>query len=356
MKKNSSIEKYKVSSLLNIRDSIKRMDEGGIGFMVVVDESDKVIGVFTDGDFRKAILKGISLNDTIIKITNRNYKYLEPGYNKEDAINIFKNSVSQQLPVIQNGNLLDVIIKANLFFDSDNKVERKLLNVPVVIMAGGKGTRLEPFTHILPKPLIPIGEKPILEIIMNEYLKYGINQFYLSVNHMAKMIEAYFEDKSHKYEIKYIREEQPLGTAGSLKYVEGKFNAPFFVSNCDILIKDDYSKLYDFHINGGFVMTLVASMQHHVLPYGVCEIEAGGKLTSIIEKPEYDFLVNTGMYILNPEVLTLIPTGKLFNMTNLINILQEKKYSIGVYPVSEKSYIDIGQWSEYKKTLKTFLE
>jgi NDP-sugar pyrophosphorylase family protein len=267
--------------------------------------------------------------------------------------NIFTHTVVQHLPIVENDQIIDLIIKSKWFIDSGYGKESRQLNAPVVIMAGGKGTRLEPFTSILPKPLIPIGEKPIIEIIMAEYAKYGLHKFYLSVNYKAKMIKAYFEDATKNYSIEYIDENVPLGTAGSLKLIEHSINHPFFVSNCDVLIKDQYDKIYDFHINGSYELTLVASMQNHTLPYGVCEIETGGRLKAIKEKPNFDFLANSGMYILNPSVFRYIPSNTFYNMTDLINDLLKNGYSVGVYPVSENSYMDFGQWSEFKKSLKS---
>ena len=219
-------------------------------------------------------------------------------------------------------------------------------------MAGGKGTRLAPFTYILPKPLIPIGEKPVIEIIIDEYIKFGVNNFFISVNHKANMIKAYFEDINHEYSIGYVIEDKPLGTAGSLKYLEGKIDSDFFVSNCDIIIKENYNSIYDFHKKNDNILTLVSSMQHHTIPYGVCEIENGGTLKSITEKPQYDFLVNTGMYILSPEALKYIPENEFFHITHLIEKLKDDGKKVGVFPVSEKSWIDIGQWTEYKKAVE----
>ena len=186
----------------------------------------------------------------------------------------------------------------------------------------------------------------------NEYAKFGMKDFYISINHKGKMIKAYLEDHEGDYFFRYISENKFLGTAGALKYLDGKLDSPFFVSNCDIIIKDDYTKIYDFHKKGGYALTLVASMQHHTIPYGVCEIENGGDLKSIIEKPQYDFLVNTGMYVLDPEVLGYIPENEFFHITHLMEKLKKEGLKIGVYPVSEKSYIDVGQWNEYKNAMK----
>lgn len=350
------LEKYIVKSSSNIRTAIKQMDEGGIGFIAIVDDNENVKGIVTDGDFRRAILNGIDLEKNVLLITNKKYKYIMTGYSENQALQYLKGRVAvEYLPVLENGKLVDIISKDDLSIQDDIKIfKRKKLNLPVVIMAGGKGTRLDPFTRILPKALIPVGEKPIIEVIMDEYAKYGMINFYISVNHKDRMIKAYFEDRKSDYNFTYINEDKPLGTAGSLKFLEGKFNGPFFVSNCDIIIKGDYSKILKFNKDNKYDLTLVGSMQHQTIPYGVCTFENGGLLKSIQEKPEYDFLVNTGMYLLNPNILCYIPENKYFDMTELINLVQKKGHTVGVYPVSEKSWIDVGQWQKYKNALNQF--
>ena len=175
------------------------------------------------------------------------------------------------------------------------------------IEAGGKGTRLEPFTKILPKPLVPIHEKPVIEHIIERFTDVGINEFILSVNYKARIMKAFFEELDHDYLIKFVEEEKPLGTAGSLKLLEAKINKPFMMTNCDIIIKTDYPDLYSFHEENNYEITLVASMKNYTIPYGTCELNSDGYLSNINEKPQYDFLINTGLYVLNPSVLKLIP-------------------------------------------------
>jgi NDP-sugar pyrophosphorylase family protein len=223
-----------------------------------------------------------------------------------------------------------------------------------VIMAGGKGTRLDPFTRILPKPLIPIGDKSIIEIIIDKFLKYQINHFIVSVNEKSKIIKSYFEELNPPYSISYIHEPKPLGTAGSLKYLDKKDCHSIIVTNCDIIIDADYADLVDSHLKDNNDITLVASMKQYKIPYGVCEIENGGALKTIIEKPEYNFLVNTGMYIIKTESLKLVPFEEYFHMTHLIEKVKAAGGKIGVYPISESSWIDTGEWEEYKNALKAF--
>ena len=339
----------------NIRTALKRMDEGAEKILFVVDKKNKIYGSLSDGDIRRYILSNGDLNGIVDQVCNRKPIYLKTDYIMNTAKKIMLKEKIEAIPIINlNKEICDILLWNEVFEDDKivKKFRKNKINIPVVIMAGGKGTRLDPFTRILPKPLIPIGDKPVIEIIMDEYAKFGLNNFYISINHKGKMIKAYFEDKENDYEIYYINEDKPLGTAGALKYLEGKINSSFFVSNCDIIIKDDYTKIYDFHKKGYYTLTLVVSMQSHIVPYGVCEIENGGNLKKIIEKPQYNFLVNTGMYLLNPDVLKYIPENKFFQMTNLIEKLQNEKFKIGVYPVSEKSYIDIGRWDKYREIIE----
>ena len=347
------ISEYQISKNSSIRYAIKKLDKGGIGFITVIDDNNKVIGILTDGDFRRAVLDRIELTTPVEKIANNNFIFLRKHYNKKEAEDLLRNPKVKHIPILDNKELVDIITEDTFFNIKREKISKKeKLNLPVIIMAGGKGTRLDPFTRILPKPLIPFGDKPIIEIIMDEYAKFGMKNFYISINHKGKMIKAYFEDHESDYSFQYIYEDKPLGTAGALKYLEGKICSSFFVSNCDIIIKDDYTKIYDFHKKGNYSLTLVGSMQHHTIPYGVCEIENGGTLKKINEKPEYDFLVNTGMYLLNPEVLKYIPENEFFHITHLIDNLKNEGFEVGVYPVSEKSWVDVGQWGEYGKSLE----
>lgn len=348
---NNPIDTLKINQDCNIRNSVKQMDLGGIGFIAIVDNNENIIGVITDGDFRRAILSGISLEENILKIVNKNFKYVIEGTPEEKIFEIFQNSQITQLPVLKDKKIVNILFKKD-YQAKYNQSNYPKLHVPVVIMAGGKGTRLAPFTDILPKPLIPIGNKTIIETIIDEYSNYGINDFYISVNYKAKLIKAFFEEEEEKkYNIIFINETIPLGTAGALRLIEKEISDEFFVSNCDIIIKDNYANIYDFHKKGQFDITLVASMQHHIIPYGVCKLDGLGVLTEIIEKPEYDFLVNTGMYILNKKVLSFIPKDTFYHITHLIEDVKKSGGKIGVYPVSEKSWIDIGQWEEYNKAL-----
>jgi len=335
------IEKYTVSESVNIRRAVQQMDIGGVGFVAVTDTEGNMVGIVTDGDFRRAVLNGVSLDENVLKITNKIYKYLKKGQSREEILKYLKATGVECLPITENGKLVDIILYSDLYKDDIEQSRKGSLSLPVVIMA---------------KALIPIGTKPVIEIIMEEYARQGMRIFYISVSNKSKMIKAYFGDQDNDYNIKFIDEDEPLGTAGSLKFLKDQFDSPFFVSNCDIVVKSNYFDIAKFHKDGEYDLTVVGSMKQYTIPYGVCMFENGGLLKSIHEKPQYEYLVNTGMYLLNPNVLRYIPENKYFDMTDLIASVQANGQRVGVYPVSEKSWIDIGQLSEYKSVISELIE
>ncbi len=347
------MNKYIISRTSNIREAIKKIDDNGERLIFVVDENEKVVGVLTDGDFRRAILNGISLSEVCDTIANHDFKFIEnDNFSEREVINLFLQYKIDHLPLLENGILKQLFKRKE--YDLTGKVilPKELNEVSVVIMAGGKGTRMKPFTNIFPKPLIPIGNKSMLEVIMDEYNVYFKSSFFISVNFKANLIKAYLEEYTKLYDFTYLQENIPLGTGGALKYLDSKIDKPFFVSNCDILIKANYADIYKYHVDKKNDFTIVASMINYKVPYGVCEIENGGMLHQLVEKPEYDFLVNAGMYIINPEVIKYIPKDTFYNITDLIEQVKKRGGKIGVYPVSENSYYDSGQWKEYGNMLE----
>jgi NDP-sugar pyrophosphorylase family protein len=189
---------------------------------------------------------------------------------------------------------------------------------------------------------------------MDKFNEFGMGNFYVTLNHKSKMIKAYFEEFKTKYKITYIDEDKPLGTAGGLRYLPATISGAIFVSNSDILIEEDYRKIFKFHKDNKNEITIVASVKNYNIPYGVCEIEKGGILREIREKPDFSFLVNTGMYVVNTSILNMIPEGQFYHITQLIEDIKAKGKRIGVFPISEKSWIDIGEWGKYKEVLEHF--
>ncbi len=338
---------------ITIRQAMKTLSQTGEKCLVVIDEKNALLGTLSDGDLRKAILKGSNVSESICDIYQPKPTVLVEGkYELTEAKKLFIKNKFDIIPVVDDkGKLSDILLWETVFKNDKNRQNEKL-DVPVVIMAGGKGTRLEPFTKVLPKPLVPIHDKPVIEHIIERFVKVGVNEFILTINHKARILKAFIEELRPDYSIDFVEEQDPLGTAGSLKFLKGRFNEPFMVTNCDIIIKADYLDLYAFHQKNSYDITLVASMKNYIIPYGTCELNGEGHLKQINEKPEFDFLANTGLYVLNPDVLHLIPADKLYHITHLIEDAKKSGKRVGVYPIDDDAWIDIGQWAEYQKAVE----
>lgn len=343
---------FLITEYFSIKQAMKQMSEIGEKTIFVTDEKQSLIGSLSDGDIRKWILSGGSLSENVKKIYNKNPKFVRENYKTDDVKKIMLNLLLESIPVVKNNNEVCHILTWEEIFSDKSTRNKRHINIPVVIMAGGKGTRLDPFTRILPKPLIPIGDKPIIEVIMDTFVSYGIKEFFISINHKAKMIKSYFEETRGKYKIHYVEEKKPLGTAGSLRLLKNKIKESFIVTNCDTIIKIDCIELLKLHKAKNYDMTIVVSCKHYTIPYGVCHIENGGILKTISEKPEYDLLVNTGMYIIKPTMFDLIPKHRFFNINELVENAKNKGFTIGVFPISENCWTDIGQWEEYRKVFE----
>lgn len=334
---------------MTIVDAMEMIDKNASGILFIADENGKLVGCLTDGDIRRWILK---TGELTAKTTNAMTK--RPLSLREDevdgAVELMRDKKITAIPVLSsNGGIIDVLLKTNLEEMSILVSKSSLAGVPVVIMAGGKGTRLYPYTKILPKPLIPIGDTPIVERIMNYYTEYGINEFYMTVNYRKEMIRSYFADGEFPFSIKYVEETTPLGTGGGLKLIEDKLDRPLFVTNCDALILADYDKIYDFHVKNGNAVTMVSAVKNITIPYGVLHTKENGELVSMEEKPKLSHMINTGMYVINPDVIDLIPEGRIFHMTHLVDKVRAKGQKVGVYPVSEDSFLDMGEFGEMRR-------
>ena len=268
---------------ITIRQSMKLLDKTAEKCLLVVDKNRKLLGTVTDGDLRRSILAGAQFSEDISECYHKRPVTLVEGhFNTEEAKQLFRGKKLDLIPVINDeGTLIEYLTWGSL--DDVQKPARSLQDVPVVIMAGGKGARLEPFTKVLPKPLVPIQEKPIIEHIIERFTDISCSDFHLTVNYKGKILKAYFEELKPDYSISFVDENEPLGTASSLQYLRGKFDKPFFVTNCDIIIKADYVNLYEFHQKGGYDITLVASAKEYIIPYGTCELNGDGHLSHINE-------------------------------------------------------------------------
>lgn len=345
---NNSIQKISISSTMTILTAMKLMDELKKKLLIVISENI-FVGLISIGDIQRALIKNHKLNEEISTIMRYDYITAKPEDSIEQIKNLMLKLRAEFMPVIDAENkLISVYFWEDIFGEAKQEPLFRF-NLPVVIMAGGLGSRLKPLTNVLPKPLIPINDKTFLEEIFDRFNYQGCNTFYISVNYKAELIEYYLKQQNLPYILHYFKEEKPMGTAGSLSLLKGLINETFFVSNCDILIEQDYSEVLRFHRENNNEITIIAALKNYRIPYGTIETGENGKLLQLIEKPELTFKINSGMYILEPHVLEEIPENVFFHITHLIEKVKSRKGNIGVYPVSEKSWKDIGEWDEYLK-------
>lgn len=317
------------------------------GLVFIVDDSESLIGCITDGDIRRWILRGGELNAPAVDVMHKNPTYLSID-EKANAKALMLEKNITAVPIVDCDNkVMDIVLSREVSKIKNKK--KSLKGVPVVIMAGGKGTRLYPYTKILPKPLIPIGDTPIVERIIDCYVEYGIDMYYMTVNYKKGMLRSYFNDLEPQYRVKFVEEDKPLGTGGSIKLIEDKFDRPLFVTNCDALIRADYADIYDHHIRNGNDITMVSALKNITVPYGVVNSGENGELISMEEKPTLSYFINTGMYIINPETIELIPDDTMFHMTHLVEKVMEQGGKVGTYPISEDSFLDMGEFEEMKR-------
>ena len=337
----------------SIKEALKKLSRGGKKVLMVVDEGMKLLGTITDGDIRRALLKNKDLESPVSDIFNPDpICIFEEDASAEQIKKVLLENLIELLPVVDSSHRIVKYITWDEVL-SGERIPREPLksDVPVVIMAGGKGTRLDPFTRILPKPLIPVGDKPSVEIIIDEFKQQGIYQFILSLNHKAELVESYFNSMEKDYTVQYVREDECMGTAGSLKLMEHKLPDIFVVSNCDVVVRANFAEVIDFHQEKAASMTILSSIQHYRIPYGVITFKEEGEVVNVLEKPEYTFTINTGVYVLNREAIGLIPRKSSFDMTDLMKVLLQRNKKVLMYPVNENDYVDMGQWDEYKKAL-----
>jgi dTDP-glucose pyrophosphorylase len=342
-----TIKKLSIDKNATINAALKKMDEVGRKLLIVV-HGGKFISMLSIGDIQRAIIKNIDLSEPVNRIVREHVKVAAADDDLEKIKNEMKVRRNEFMPVLaQDGSVARIIFWEDLFQEKKPRPTRHF-DLPVVIMAGGFGTRLRPLTNVLPKPLVPFGEKTIIEEIFERFANHGCKNFYISVNYKAELIEFYLWNQNLPYQLKFFKEQQPQGTAGSLSLLRGKIRQTFFVSNCDILIDQDYTEILDYHKKNKNEITIVAAIKNIPLPYGTIQTGENGQLLELTEKPELTFKINSGMYILEPHLLDEIPADGVFPITELIENVKSRNGIIGVFPVSDKSWIDIGSWKNLK--------
>ena len=340
------IKEFLISERFRIIDAMQRLDILGKKTLFVAEDG-RLLAAITDGDVRRWILKGGDLQKSVKEVANYHPKWLPVKDRKQVYRKLTEWGVDAIPLLSEDGQIVSIFLRNNEEIRSGSK-----LTVPTVVMAGGFGTRLYPYTKILPKPLIPIGEIPIAEHIMNRFHSFGVEQFYLVVNHKKTMIKAYFSENRKEYQIAYIDEEKPLGTGGGLQLLAGRITETFFLTNCDILVEADYEEIYRRHKEQGNQITMVCARQNMKIPYGVVEIGDQGKLLSMKEKPELSFLTNTGFYVVEPAVIGHLQKDVAIGFPEIIAGCQQRGERVGVYTVEEDQWLDMGQIEEMEKMEK----
>ena len=330
-------------------DALRQLEATERKTLFVVDDEQHMVGTLSDGDVRRWILKGEKLDAPVNEVCNTDPTVAHKPYDLEEMRATMIRLNIPTIPVLDAADrVVEILHWDRLFTEQPVEERRRPIQLPVVIMAGGHGTRMSPFTTVLPKPLVPISGRTVVEHIIETFRQHCVATFYLSVNHKARVIESYFEDLAPPYEARFIHEEQPLGTAGSLSALAGRVEGDLIVTNCDVIIRTDLAEVVDHHAQQDNDITVVASLRNFKIPYGVCEIENGGTLRSIREKPEYNFLVNTGLYVVKGSALDLIPKDVQFHFTDLIEAVRTSGGRVGVFPISDKAWLDTGEWQEYR--------
>jgi dTDP-glucose pyrophosphorylase len=343
-----------INAQATIFDALAVMDKENIKLLIVVDSDDKFLSLLSIGDIQRAILSNKSIDSSVISIVRGNVLVGKISDSREYLTDLILSKKIEFIPIVDDSkNIIDVIYWKELTSEKRHN-NQALKGIPVVIMAGGTGSRLKPITNIIPKPLVPVGEKAMIHIIMDKFMSFGCTEFYISISYKGEMIKQHLKELNLPCTIHYFEEDKPLGTAGSLSIIREKLTDTFIISNCDILINQDYEEVLSYHLKSNNKLTALAALKSFSIPYGVLETKEDGQLTNMEEKPSYNFQVNAGVYFLNNEALSLIADNEFYNITDMMEDLLKDDKRVGVFPVSEGSWFDIGEWKEYQRTQEIF--
>ena len=336
-----------IPPVATMRDAIRAIDAGSLQIALVIDQDEKLIGTLTDGDIRRAILAGCSLDQEIRGVMNTKPLSVGSVNDRSKILSLMKQRKIHQIPRVDEGGRVVGIESI------DEMLQPVRHDNWVVLMAGGLGSRLKPLTDDCPKPMLTIGNRPILENILENFIDQGFHRFFISVNYMADKIKSHFGDGSRwGVTIRYLEESQRLGTAGALKLLDESPQSPIFVMNGDVLSKVNFESMLDFHLTNQYVATMGVRQYSQIIPYGVVEIQ-GSNLVRISEKPEYKFFVNSGIYVLSPEVIDKIPGRQFYDMPTLFQSLMSDSLPTSVFPVHEY-WIDIGRQEDLERARTTY--
>jgi len=344
-------EKLLITGDKSIKTAMQQIGPASAGILFVVDDQRKLLGTLTDGDIRRGLLKGLQFDDKVDAVAFKNF--VAVSEDTPDLVryvkNLIKETMNEQIPIVDaQGRIVDVVLLIDIVAANGEKQAPVLQSNPVVIMAGGIGARLDPFTKVLPKPLIPVGDLPVIEVIMKNFYRYGMHRFTYTLNYKKEYIKLYLSENNRSYQIDWVEEPEFLGTAGSLALLKERLGETFFVANCDSLLNVDYNRILRWHARQKAMITIIGCHREYKIPFGVLQL-AEGKLEKIREKPVHDMIINTGVYVMEPEVLDYIPEGRPMDMNDLIGRVSARE-KVSVFTVYD-GWLDIGQWKEYKQNI-----
>lgn len=332
---------------VTMQEAVRNLDQNEMQIALVVTPEGILLGTITDGDIRRGLLRGLALSSPIDNIICRDPIVVPPGMNREMALQLMQANKLRQLPIVANDRRV-----VGLHLWDELMAPRHRPNV-MVIMAGGQGTRLQPHTENCPKPLLPIGGKPMLEHIIERAKAEGFRHFVLAIHYLGHMIEDYFGD-GHRWqvEISYLREESPLGTAGAISLLSPRPELPFLVSNGDVLTDIGYAELLDFHCQHGSTATMAVRLHEWQHPFGVVRLN-GVEIVGFEEKPVARSHINAGIYVLEPSAIDALRAGEHCDMPALFSRLQEKSVRTIAYPMHEP-WLDVGRSSDLEKAREDY--
>ena len=344
---NQELQSHSITRDCTVREAIDQMNQNRVGILIVVDPEGILLGTVTDGDVRRAILRSISLSSSVEEIMCRHPLTVSPASTPSDVLQVMEEHRLHHIPVLDDDNRVVDLLHIGDFLGSPRHFST------AVIMVGGQGKRLHPITQSIPKSMVIVAERPALEHVIDQVISAGIEQVYLSVNHMADVIEDHFGDgEDVGVKIKYIREEEALGTGGSLRLLPQMPSGPFLVMNGDVLTTADLAQLFTFHNAHRSMMTIAAAEYCLKVPYGTLRL-GNHHLLGLDEKPEFRFHCNAGIYAVEPEVLRFIPREGPCDMTTISDRLLENGLPVSVFPIYER-WIDIGNPADLERAREVF--
>lgn len=329
-------------------NAIKVLDANDFN-TVFVQNKKKIIGSFSMGDFRKAVLVGIDIKSPLYTVINKKFKFIKNSKKTLGEIRkIFKkNKEIYDLPILNNQNhIIDIVSRKKYITGSAIKTD-------LIVMAGGTGKRMLSLTKELPKPLLSINNETLLSKVIKNFEKnFHLSKIYVSINFKKDLIKKYINKEFKNIQICTFSEKKPMGTVGSLTIIKTKLKDNFFLSNCDVLVEADYNDAFNFHVENKNALTIFSTLRLTQLPYGIMVPNKNGELQKMNEKPNIQSLVNCGVYIFNKKILREIPKNSYYDINQLITKLIQKKYKVMIYPVPENNWIDLGTYENFLKYAK----